>query len=139
MANDTKSGGWRVKIMGLPSSITIEQLSQSLQISPSRINIPKNQKYQTYFAWIHYFNNEKDAKTFVLQNAQLKFSNLPAKCVVVEPVGDDSNPQTQPQKISEINKLMSDLNIGDIRSQSPNQNPQNYPQPGPNMNLQQRP
>ncbi|CAF3768411.1 unnamed protein product [Rotaria sp. Silwood1] len=98
MAGNTKSGRWRVKVTSLPTSITIEQLAQSLHLSSSRIYIPKGQDKATYYAWINDFDDEQDANEFVLQNSQLIISDLHIKCFAVEPKDDDMNFQRQSRR-----------------------------------------
>ncbi|CAF3851493.1 unnamed protein product, partial [Rotaria sordida] len=100
MAANAISGRWRVKVTSLPTSITIEQLAQSLHISSSRVCIPKTQGKATYYAWINDFDDEQDANEFVLQNAQLIISNLHIKCSAIESKDDSMNFQHQPRRCS---------------------------------------
>ncbi|UJR38800.1 hypothetical protein I4U23_031465 [Adineta vaga] len=67
MASNITNPKWRVKITGIPVSVTLAQLTQGLGLQPQyRVVIPKVQTYvnNTQYAWVNNFDNEQEAKEF---------------------------------------------------------------------------
>ncbi|CAF1467896.1 unnamed protein product [Adineta steineri] len=67
MASNTLDGIWSVKIVYLPSSVTVQELANTFNVPFSRVRIPKVQQYNTYYAFINDFNSEQVAKDFADQ------------------------------------------------------------------------
>jgi hypothetical protein len=88
MASNVPSSRWSVKIISLPTSITINTLAETFQLPTSRICVPKIQKTITYFAWINDFVSEKDAKDFVNQWSDSSVFDTVIKCYVQGPESD---------------------------------------------------
>ena len=84
MASNIPFGNWSVRIIYLPTSITINQLANRLQIPASRICIPRIQKATTYFAWINDFISENDAQDFASQWSNSHVFGTTIKCSVKE-------------------------------------------------------
>jgi hypothetical protein len=93
MVSKTYDGCWRVKILSLPSSITIDKLSETFNIPPSRIKIPREQKYTTYYAFINDFDSKKAAQDFIDQWSSSSVFGTTIRCNLIEPKNDNSNIQ----------------------------------------------
>lgn len=68
MASSTTSGNWSVKILRIPSSITLARLTKALNLPRQyRVVIPKTENKSSRYAWINGFTKEEDAKEFESQ------------------------------------------------------------------------
>jgi hypothetical protein len=85
MASNIYSDCWRVKIIGLPATISYDQLAETFNLSKSRIIIPKRQMLPTYFAWIAGFVSEKGARDFVNEWSGSSIFGTTIKCNVLGP------------------------------------------------------
>ncbi len=93
MASNTYDGCYGVKIILLPASITIDKLSETFNIPPARIKIPREQKYATYYAFINGFDSKKAAQDFIDQWSGPSVFGTTIKCNLIEPKNDNSNIQ----------------------------------------------
>lgn len=107
MASNMLYGGWNVRIISLPVSITKNQLAETFQIPASRISIPKTQKTITYLAWINDFASEKDAKDFVALWSNSSVFGVIIKCYVSGPKTSERYVHHQPDKTSYNKQLDS--------------------------------
>ncbi|CAF1003538.1 unnamed protein product [Adineta steineri] len=94
MASNTFDGIWSVKIVYLPSSVTVQELANTFNVPFSRIRIPKVQQYNTYYAFINDFNSEQVARNFADQWSGSSVLGNIIKCSAVPRKDNDSLPYT---------------------------------------------
>ncbi|CAF3947268.1 unnamed protein product [Rotaria sordida] len=85
MASNISSGGWRVKMVSIPASITLSELAQKIGLPKSRIYLPKANENKTYYAWIDGFVSEEEAHNFARQWSGWSILSGIIKCVVATP------------------------------------------------------
>jgi hypothetical protein len=89
MASNISSDGWRVKIVSIPASITVTQLSEKIGLPKSHIYIPKVNNDKTHYAWINNFISQEEANKFVLQWSGSSILGETIKFVVAAPRSDE--------------------------------------------------
>lgn len=115
---------WRVKITGLPKNVSALNLSKQLRINIRRICIPGTQdKQSSWYAWVHDFGNETQAKAFTTQWDQKElYPNYRIRCKASKklrkPLNQASNvTRTYSSNISHQTTLTQDQEIDDSSSQ----------------------
>lgn len=96
MASNESNEFWCVKITPLPTSITINELSQTFNLPSSRIKIPRGQKTATYYAWINEFDNEITAKDFTTHWSGASVFGATIKCQASKSKRDSPNTPNVP-------------------------------------------
>lgn len=89
---------WRVRILSLPASITIDELARIFNLPIERITIPKYQQTATYLAWINGFTDEKNAKDFAQQ-----WSDSTIRCKALPPKNSSANIRHPSSKLIQSN------------------------------------
>ena len=92
MASNTFSGHWRVKIRPIPEPITFAQLAKRLNLSKSRVYVPKGRNNEVRYAWINDFISKEDAKEFARQWSGASVEGVTIDCVALSPKNDEPNP-----------------------------------------------
>ncbi|CAF1169776.1 unnamed protein product [Adineta steineri] len=86
MASNTPTGGWRVKVVSLPESVTHAQLTQIFALPYSCVYLPKVDDVGTCYAWIENFTDEEDANKFAKQWTNSTVFGRQIKCIVKPPI-----------------------------------------------------
>ncbi|CAF1478617.1 unnamed protein product, partial [Rotaria sordida] len=98
MASNLPAGGWRVKMVSIPASITFFQLAKILSLPKSRIFVPKVKSNETPYAWIDGFANEEEANTFATQWSGSSILAETIKCVAAAPRTNTSDTLNAPRE-----------------------------------------
>ena len=80
MASCQPNESWRVKIVSIPASITVDQLSNAVSVPSARIIIPPNQTAGPRYAWVGEFD-ETSAKEFETRWSGASIFGSTIKCV----------------------------------------------------------
>ncbi len=92
MASNTSSGGWRVKILSIPGSITFTRLAQIVDLPTSHIYLPKkDNNHETRYAWVNNFVSEEEANKFAQQWSGSSILGETIQCLVLAPRSDERN------------------------------------------------
>ncbi|CAF1250004.1 unnamed protein product [Adineta steineri] len=86
MASNTPTGGWRVKVVSLPESVTYAQLTQTFALPYSSIYLPKVDDVGTCYAWIENFTDEEEANKFAKKWTNSTVFGRHIKCIVKPPI-----------------------------------------------------
>jgi len=89
MLSNISSGGWSVKIDSIPASITVTQLSKTLDLPKSYIYLPKVNNHNNHYALVNYFVSENEANKFARQWSGESILSKTIKCIVVAPTSDE--------------------------------------------------
>lgn len=125
MATNATNESWRVKVTSLPTSITVNELSEALHLKPSLIMIPRNQTTPSYYAWINGFNNET-ATEFVAQWSGASVFGTTIRCTAS--LSKHGGPNTQ--NITSSPKQERSLSAVDASTKSPKGAPASEDRPG---------
>jgi hypothetical protein len=89
MASNTNNGLWSVLIVSLPP-VTPHELSQTFNVSPSRVRIPTTHRNAKYYAFVYDFDSEQLAKDFACKWSHSSVFGTTIKCTAWAPKNDDS-------------------------------------------------
>ncbi|CAF4975634.1 unnamed protein product, partial [Rotaria sp. Silwood1] len=127
MASNLPAGGWSVKIVSLPASITFFRLAKILSLPTSRIFVSKVKSNEIPYAWINGFVNEEEANTFATQWSGLSILGETIKCVAAAPRTNARDTLNSPRESLTFGiKTLSDNKLGVRSNRKEKEERENY-------------
>jgi hypothetical protein len=90
MESNIPAGGWRVKMVPIPASITVTQLAETIDLPNSRIYFPNVEETNIHYACINDFYSKEEANKFAHQWSGSSIFDETIKCIIVAPENEET-------------------------------------------------